>query len=245
MLPSNLRSFIWNFLKPYKRAVAIYVCLALLAGLWGPFNSILIKHIINSLSSSHSENIALLTWPAILLVLNFIVFDNFTWRSISYLNYKYQATIKNKIISETFQFILKHSQQFFHDNLSGKLANQITTLADNIERILHNISANFIRGFSLLMVAFVGMYYVNPSFFYILAVWFIAFASFSIIMSTKLVNLSDIHAESESVISGQLVDSITNISNIRIFARSLYEIFRLEKSLSFTKQTFQSISIFC
>jgi len=243
-LSKNLGSFIWHFLKPYKRMVVMYVCLAMLAGCWGPFNSMLIKYMINALSSSHSKNIALLTWPAVLLVLNFIIFDNVTWRSIGYLNYRFQPVIKNRIISETFRYVLGTSQQFFHDNLSGRISSQINTLADNIERILHNISADFIRGFSLLLVAFASTYYVNPMFFYTLAIWFLVFSSFSIIMSKRLVNLSDAHADSESAISGQLVDSITNISNVRIFARRLYEVSRLENSLLVTKRTFQRKEMF-
>ncbi len=244
LLSQNLWSFIWHFLKPYKNVCIVYVSLALLAGCWGPFNSMLIKSIINSLSSSQVDNISVLTWPAVLLVLNFVVFDNFTWRSIGYLNYKFRPVIKNQIISDVFRFVLGSSHQFFHDNLSGRLSSHVITLADNIERILHNISANFIRGFSLLMVAFVSMYYVNPTFFYILALWFLAFSSFSILMSKRLVRLSDIHTGAESVISGQLVDSIANASNVRIFAGRLFDVLRLEKYLLVTKETFQTKELF-
>ena len=244
LLSQNLWSFIWHFLKPYKHIVLIYTCIALLAGCWGPFNSMLIKYMVNCLSSNHMENVSALTWPGVLLVLNFIVFDNFTWRSIGYLNYKFQPVIKNKIISESFRFVLGSSHQFFNDNLSGRISSQISTLADNIERILHQISADFLRGFSLLIIALVSMYMVNPTFFYILALWFVAFSLFSIAMSKQLVNLSDIHTESESAISGQLVDSISNVSNIRIFARRPFEVGRLEEALIVTKEKFQKKELF-
>lgn len=199
---------------------------------------------INILTPSPLENIALLTWPAILLVLNFIIFDNFTWRTIGYLNYKFQPVIKNHIISETFNYVLGSSHQFFQDNLSGRIASQINTLADNIERILHSISADFIRAASLLTIAFITMYYVNPMFFYILGLWFLAFASFSLFLSKRLVNLSDIHTAAESAISGQLVDSISNVSSVGIFARRNYERKRLEKSLLVTQKTFQTKELF-
>lgn len=211
----------------------------MLAGCWGPFNSMLLKTMINILTPSRIENISLLTWPAVLLVLNFIIFDNFTWRTIGYLNCKFLPVIKNQIISETFSFVLGSSHQFFQDNLSGRISSQINTLADNIERILYYILPDFIRAFSLLLIAFITMYYVNPMFFYTLALWFLAFVSFSIAMSKRLVNLSDIHTDAESVISGQLVDSITNVSNVGIFARRSYEVSRLEKSLLTTQKTFQ------
>lgn len=239
LLSPNLPSFIWHFLRPHKAIVAIYVGLALLAGAWGPFNSLLIKEMINTLSLSDSNAIALLTGPAILLVLNFIVFDNVTWRSLDYLNYKFQPVIKNKIIGETFSFTLGAAPQFFHDHLSGRISHQINNLADNIERILHYIAADFLRGLSLLMIALISMFYVNHIFFYILLTWFIVFATFSIFISKKLVKLSDIHTHSESVVSGQLVDSIGNASNVRIFSNRNYENLRLEKFLLIAKENFQ------
>ena len=244
VLSQNLWSYIWQFLRPYKSIVVIYVSLALLAGCWGPFNSMLIKYMVNCISSSPIDNSSLLTWPAVLLVLNFIVFDNFTWRSIGYLNYKFQPVIKNQIISESFRYVLGSSHQYFHDNLSGRISSQINILADNIERILHHIAQDFIRGFSLLILAFVSMYYVNPKFFYTLGLWFIAFSSFSIYMSKRLVSLSDIHTDSESIISGQLVDSISNASNVGIFARGSYEVQRLDNSLLVTKEKFQNKELF-
>jgi ATP-binding cassette subfamily B protein len=236
----SLRSFIWHFLKPYRSVVFIYVGLAMLAGFWGPTNSWLVKHMIDSLSLSPPGDVSSLTWPAILLVTSFFVCDNITWRSIKYLNYKYQAVIKNRIISETFDFVLSASHQFFQDNLSGRIANQINILADNIEQILHEIAQDFIRGAMLLIIALASMYYVNPIFFLILSSWFVVFFSFSLYLSKRLIYLSDIHAAAESTIAGELVDSISNASNIRIFASRPVEVSRLKHSMLEVKRKFQN-----
>ena len=243
-LPKNLRSFIWIFLKPHKKSVIIFISLGILAGLWGPLNSLTIKHIINTLSSNQQETILSLTYPAIFLVLNFIIFDNFTWRIMGYLSYKTQPIIKNQIISHTFRFVVGSSHHFFQDNFSGRISNQITTLADNIERILHKISENFIRGASMLVISLITMYFINIKFFWTLSLWCIAFTLFSMYMSKKLVNLSDTHTASESIVSGQLVDNITNASNIRIFAKSAYEMLRLDKFLLITKVNLQAKELF-
>jgi ATP-binding cassette, subfamily B, bacterial len=238
-LSKTLSSFIWHFLRPYKTIVSLVVFLAILAGFWGPFNSMLLKHIINVLPELSTGNIAPLVWPATLILLNFIVFDNITWRLIGYINYKFQPVIKNQIIRETLNFVLGGSHQFFQDNLSGRISSQIITLADNIELILHRISFDFIRGVSLLVVSFIAAYSVNPAFFYTLLLWFLAFSSFSIFMSKRLVSLADIHAKSESVVSGQLVDCITNHHNVRIFSKKDYEISRMGTFLSESQKAFQ------
>ena len=238
-LPNRLGAFVWHVLKSYKTIVWLFIFLALSAGFWGPLNSLLIKSFINCLVAKTNTDFSSLYWIAGLLVLNFIIFDNVTWRTLGYLNYKYQAVIKNHIINQTFAYVLGSSTQFFHDNLSGRIADQITTLADNVEIILHRVSIDFLRGGSLLIVSFVTAYYVNVWFFYILLCWFVAFSSFSVWMSRRLVLLSDDHASMESQLSGQLVDSLSNQSNIRIFSQKSYEVGRMSQFLQLVQHAFQ------
>lgn len=241
--PKNLRSFIWLFLQPYRKFVVLFVMLGILAGLWGPFNSILLKSIINTLIEKPLQ-ITELYGLAALLVLNFILFDNVTWRSLGFLNYKFQAVIKNQIISATFEYVLSSSYQYFQNNLSGRISDQITTLGNNIEIILHQIAVNFIRAASLLLVSFITAYYVNSSFFLIMFLWFLAFSTFSILMSRRLVQLSDTYASSESELTGQLVDCISNQSNIRMFSQKAYEIKRMDNFFQRVKKAFQKKELF-
>ncbi|STX51745.1 ABC transporter ATP-binding protein [Legionella busanensis] len=243
-LPNHLGSFIWYFLKPYRAVVFLFILLAVLAGLWGPFNSLLVKSFINTLTAKTNQHMSALYWIASLLVLNFIIFDNITWRTLEFLNYKYEAVIKNKIISQTFEYVLAASSQFFQDNLSGRIADQITTLADNIEIILHRVSMDFLRGSSLLVVSFITAYSVNVLFFYILLLWFVAFGLFSIWMSKRLVQMSDDHASSESQLSGQLVDSLSNQANIRLFAQKGYELNRMNQFFHLVQKAFQRKELF-
>ncbi len=226
-LPTTLFPFIWHFLRPYKHIVFIFVLLCIAAGFWGPFNSLAVKHVINLLPEAQGGDVSILYFPISLIVLNFIIFDNVTWRSINYIRYKFLPVIINQIIGQMMEHVLNHSHQFFQDNLSGKISKQITTLADGIEIIITKVVWNFLRGASMLLVAFVVTYVVNPIFCCILVIWFVFFASISMLMSKKLIALFDAHAASESMVVGQLVDSISNQSNVRIFARKTYETLRM------------------
>jgi ATP-binding cassette subfamily B protein len=124
-------------------------------------------------------------------------------------------------------YVLGKSHQFYQDNLSGKISKQITNLADGIEKLTSTVACNFLRGASLLLTAMVAAYFVNPIFCFILISWFILFSSASIFMSKKLVSLSDEQASSESVVVGELVDSLSNHSNVKIFSRKSYESSRM------------------
>lgn len=201
----------------------IFSFLAIIAGFWGPFNSILIKQVIDLLPSVANGDISILILPASLIVVNFIVFDNFTWRGLTYIRAKFIPVIINDIIQESMDHVLGKSHQFYQDNLSGKISKQITNLTDGIEKLLTNIVANFLRGASLLLTAIITAYFVNPIFCCILITWFILFSTLSILMSKKLVMLADAQASAESIVVGELVDSLSNHSNIRIFARKSFE----------------------
>ncbi len=227
VLPKTLFPFIWHFLRPYQTAVFISATLAICAGFWGPFNSILIKQIIDLLPQIQEGNTSILLLPAGLIVINFIIFDNLTWRGIDYIRYKFVPVIINNIIGETMDSVLGKSPQFFQDNLSGKISKQITILADGVEKLTGGVATNFLRGSSLLLAAFVASYFVNPIFCFILVTWFVLFASVSILMSKKLVSLSDTQAKTESIVVGELVDSVSNHASIGLFSRKSYEGIRM------------------
>ncbi len=226
-LPKTLYPFIWHFLKPHKSVVIICVVLSIAAGFWGPFNSMLIKQLINLLPKVVDGEVSILIVPASLVVINFIIFDNFTWRGIGYIWAKFVPILQNRIIAQTLDYALSQSHGFYQNSLSGKISKQITNLVDGITRIITVTSANFLRGASLLLMAFIAAYFVNPIFSIILIAWFLFFAGFSIVMSKKLVSLSDMLAEEESSVVGELVDSLSNHNNVRIFSRKSYENLRM------------------
>lgn len=73
VLPKTLFPFIWHFLKEHKMIVYMVVFLSIIAGFWGPFNSVLIKQLIDLLPNANDGNVSVLAIPASLIVLNFIV----------------------------------------------------------------------------------------------------------------------------------------------------------------------------
>lgn len=125
------------------------------------------------------------------------------------------------------EYALGKSYQYYQDNLTGKISKQITNLADGVEKLIIDVAPHFLRGTATLIVAFITMYFVNSVFFLTMFIWIILFSSISIAMSKKLAMLSEIQASSESVVVGELVDSLSNHNNIRIFSQKSYEKFRM------------------
>lgn len=74
-LPKTLFLFTWHFLREYKSAVNVYAACAIVSGFWRPFNSMFIKQVINLLPNVIGGDISILIVLAILIGVNFIVFD--------------------------------------------------------------------------------------------------------------------------------------------------------------------------
>ena len=193
----------------------------------GPFDSILIKNVIDLLPQIQSENTSKLFLPVSLIVLNFVVFDNVTWRALTYIRAKFNPRIINQMIEVTMEHVLSHSNQFFQNNLTGKISKQISNLADSTEILISAIASNFLRGASHLLIAFITAYFVNPIFFMVLIGWFTIFCGISVLMAKRLATLSEAQASAESSVIGELVDTISNQSNVRIFAKRSYESIRM------------------
>lgn len=244
ILPKTLFPFIWHFLKEHKMIVYMIVFSSIIAGFWGPLNSVLIKQLIDLLPSVNDGDVSVLAIPASLIVLNFIVFDNFTWRSVNYIWAKYVPVVQNKIIAVMLDYVLSQSHGFYQNTLSGKVSKQITNLSDGVIDIITYKMTNFLRGGSLLLAAFAASYYVNEVFCLILITWFIIFAGLSISMSQKIVSLGDKSAEEETVVVGELVDSLSNHSNVRIFGRKSQENLRMMPFFDNQRKAYYSLNIY-
>lgn len=226
-LPQTLFPFIWHFLREYRFIASVYLLLAIVSGLWGPFNTLLIKHVIDLLPSVPSNHVSPLIAPLSLIVVNFLVIDNCTWRGIAYIRAKHVPVINTRIIGGLLNHCLEKSHQFYQEHLSGKIAKQIINLEEGVDNLISNITPVILRGISLVLTAFLTAYFANPLFCLILVLWFLTFMGVSITMSKKLISLSDAQAYTESVVVGELVDSLTNHSNVSLFSRKSYENVRM------------------
>lgn len=239
-LPKTLFPFFWHFLREYKTAVVAYGILAVVAGFWAPFNSVLIKTLINLLPQAAEKDITVLIFPAVLIVVNCILFDNFTWQGMMYIKYRFIPLVLNKVDRTLLDHTLSHSHQFFQERMAGTLSKQIFNLIEGVEKIISSSASQLLRGVSVLFMSFVIAYQVNPIFLGILVIWSVVFFTVSLFMSKKLATLSAQKAEKESALGGQIIDNLTNVFSIYFFARRNYEITRRNTALWDWKKAYQN-----
>lgn len=239
--PYKLQEYFWSFYTPYKGYTFFLLFFSSILGFAGLINSYLTKIIIDSLVDleNHSMVMDAVFWPAIFIFLHMEIY-NISWRVLDYIRLKTVPIIRNNIINYAFNYIHNQSQSFFQNNLSGAISNNINILADNIDLIARIVFIRVTRGVVQVSVAFISMYFVHPIFAFALLIWTFCFVFISLKFSRKILAFSDEYAKSQSEVSGRVVDSIANFTNVKIFARARFESLNLIKSLSTMKKRYEN-----
>jgi ATP-binding cassette subfamily B protein len=156
------------------------------------------------------------------------------FRGYDLLMLKVIPRLKADIVSEMFDYLQHHSYSYFQQNFSGNLSNKISDISKGAGTIISNIIDHFLARALALLIGTLTLLSVHRYFAFVLVLWAIVFVSVSIFMSSRSQTLAKFFSESRSSLIGKLVDSITNIMNIKLFARGDFESGYMRKALKET-----------
>lgn len=222
---------LWHFAKSILNKYKWYVLSMFLIGAYWScylnFSPYMLKMIIDRLTTSGDYTQAYL--PAFgfwLLYMSAML----SFRLYDYVHYKMLPVLKKDISLKMFDSIKRHSHDFFQNNFAGSISNKVNDMVVNLESLVIS-SEDFLSVIISLCIAVVVMYSVNPVFGIALFVWWILFTSISVWFSKRIHILSRDTSAAYSTYSGRLVDIISNMSSVRLFAQYDYETIKLEETI--------------
>lgn len=197
------------------------------------------KEIIDSIASGAEVNliltriINLALWSA-LIILTHQVF----YRVGDYANAYFESRTMKGLYDYTFDKLLMHSYSFFSNNFSGSIVAKTKRFTRSFEIFQDTLS--FQIWFSLVNIAgilFVLFIKIPPLGFIFLA-WSVVYVLITILFTRRKVVFDTRKAAADSVVTGKLADTLTNILNIKIFSgrRKEQEKFRLVTADEETKR---------
>ncbi len=141
-------------------------------------------------------------------------------------------SIRKRVRRELFSYLQYHSQRFFMSNFSGSLANRISEVSMSVAHTIWTVLFDFWPLVISFSVSLILLFSVNADLALTLAVWVIIYVIISFLLAFKCRKYAREYAASRSLVSGKIVDSVTNIMNAKIFARRDYERAYLEGFLN-------------
>lgn len=225
ILPKHLLPFFGLFLKKrWKSLLLIQIlCLgwSLDHTLW-PYVLMTLIDTITEFSGHRSEAWQALTTP-IVMGLGLWISVEISYRLSGILSSRLFPHLEADVRMGMFNNVLNHSPHYFSNHLSGSISNKISDMPQSMTRVIQLVMQLFIPVGIALFISIYLFIRINPLFAMILAIWLIIHLGICLALSKKCDDYSNIHAESQSLLSGKIVDSLVNQANVRLFARKHYE----------------------
>ena len=230
-LPKTLSTFLFYFIKKQRFGFS-YIFFAMV--IWAineAFYPYFVKILVNTvekLKPGLEHPFYALAYPLSALILSWFMME-LAMRSQGIVMMYVWPKFRKNIREATFDYTQGHSHSFFANNFAGNIANKISELPRACEQILDIFITTF---FAIILTFFISLaliYQVNLIFGHIMAVWVILFIILTFIYLRRINYAAESHAETVAVLNGQVIDSLSSMMAVRLFARSHYELNYLEQ----------------
>lgn len=220
----ELLSYIYNVIRPFSVPLFVMVFVAIVTSVELSLRPYLLKVIIDRISdSSVTDVFAAVSVPAILYFL-LTFFKATLYRIYEYfVEIKMIPNLRRNIANACFESLLKQSYSYYQNNFAGSLSNKVNDLTHSIPEIVKIVVDRFFSHGLALVIAIFTLWQVNSIFAIGMLCWTAFFVGGSFYASKKLSNLADAWSEWGSTITGRMVDSLSSILSVRLFAREKQE----------------------
>ena len=242
-MKNSLSRFIIKLLKNHKFEFFIMLYASILTAGFMVFSPFIIKLIIDNASNLDKiDSKYLFSLAGLYVLCNLLL--SISYRLYDYfVAYKMIPSLRKEIGEFSMLKLLEQSYSFYQNNFAGSLANKVNDLVSNIPEMLIVLVNRFLSNFLLLFFSIIMLWKVNFIFALNMSIWIIIFITGSIILSSRITSLSDDLAEKISATTGRIVDSLSNIISIRLFATKFQEQARIDEYFTKTQLAERKIKL--
>ena len=233
----TLSRYIFNLLTRYKLWVTLFATVGLIWAITNTLMPYMLKIIIDKVVGfDHAQSSFFpMILPYILLYLLVWIVLCLDMRLLDWIKLKLFPSMREDILLNNFVYLNQHSYYYFQNNFAGSLINKIVDLQGGIIDILTIVDDSYAQILGLIVAA-LTLLVVHPLFAILLLTWVTTFLLIAFYFLKPIKHLSLLFAEARSSLVGKMVDSISNIINIRLFAKNEYENQYIHQSIADTVQ---------
>ena len=228
----TLNRFFFDVIKPYKFYVLSLVFIAFYWGINTSLSPYVLKLIIDKavLLGGNKPAVLNAVMPYVGLYVLLWVLIAVDMRLLDWVKLKFYPSIRYDLVTKMYAYLTKHSHRYFQNNFAGSLSNKIFDMNAAFVTIFSTLDEAMAQCFGLC-IAIITMLLVHPIFALILLIWAVSFFLAAVLFFKPIHDLSLVFSTSKNTVVGALVDSISNITNVRLFSRNDYEDELIQKSM--------------
>jgi ATP-binding cassette subfamily B protein len=225
-LPSDIWLFLLRYVRLYFWGLVTLAGIILAIGIVPAIDSFLIKGALDTAAELQGKNPEEIRSSMFVWIIAYPLFwesINIFWRLYDYTYLKTMTLIQERVAGDLFSYIQHHSNKFFQETLAGSIANRISEAARSVELVLAKALECLLRRFATVSGALVAMFSVDSIFGFLMLGWLFFFIALNIIFYKNITRYTEKFSRSRVTALGKIVDTIYNISAVRMFSRYDYE----------------------
>ncbi len=220
--PRRLRPFMGWALSGAWRVIAIGAVVSALTGATEVLSMYLLGRVVD-IAAAGSDPAA--DWPVFVVAAVLLVLLR---PALFGLNAMFQSIIIGPntfklVLSRLHRWTLGQSVGFFDNDFAGRLAQkQMQTARSITETVIETVNA-VVFGLASVLGAAILVAAVDGVMLLLLALWFAVYLGYLLYFLPRIRARSKARAAAQAMVSGQVVDTITNIKTVKLFARADHE----------------------
>ena len=131
--------------------------------------------------------------------------------------------LRAEIRKTLFSFLQHHSHRYFISHFAGSLANRIAEVSMSCMHALWTITFDFYPLIIKSVVALIILFNASNELTLVLSLWLAIYIYVSYLLARRCRVYAQDFAAARSLVTGKVVDSVTNVMNAKMFARRQYE----------------------
>ncbi|MFN9557919.1 MAG: ABC transporter ATP-binding protein [Dolichospermum sp.] len=224
-LPDTPFLFICYFVNQFRWWYVLMVSLEIIHATCGIMLPYAIGEMIRSVTRSTGDSKLIfdsLRQPLILftsLSIGEVVFG----RSAGLLQTILHPVHRQHIVRSLYAYLQQHSHRYLSSSFAGALAHRIAETSLGVTQTMQMMITEFMPVIIVYIVSTILLYRAYPPLAAVVGIWAVLFISISFWLATRCRIYSRKAAAARSETTGIIVDSVTNLTSSRLFARLGFE----------------------
>lgn len=215
-----VRFFVGNFKGWYLAIlllqIAAVVCTILIP--WGLGQ--ITRTVSNGLDAERAFEV--LQWPLILFA-GLLLLELLFTRAAAGCHIYVVPLQRRTVTHVVFGYLQQHSHRFISNEFAGALAHRVSEIALGVNQTLSILLFDLIPLLVTLSLATVLLWTASPLLALFMAGWSLVFIAVCYLLARRSHPLAQQYSAARSTSSGKVVDAVSNLANIRLFARHAFE----------------------
>ncbi|MFK7839584.1 MAG: ABC transporter ATP-binding protein [Bdellovibrionales bacterium] len=223
-IPSSVIAYVRMVFKRNPRMWLVFLAFDILHALRYPVAFFLVGGVIDTLTSLESgAPVPQSVWNAAILIFVVLLIGELVHAIPHYIFFDWWKRARAQLRSDLFAYSLEHSFTYFQNHFAGSLARKVSEGIEKGLMIGEQVRFQILLPMTSMIFSAAVLFKVSPLFGGIICIFVVGILGPVFLKLHKIREKSRIYADACSDVSGQIVDSLTNIASVKSYAHEARE----------------------